>query len=83
MPPTTELLTTAQAAAVATRWRQLLSAGAAEITPATVRKWRTRGHLQPSGLDERHRPLYHPTDLARAEAATRNRALRLVGITTP
>lgn len=72
--------TTAEAAAQATKWRRLLSAGAAEVTPATVRKWRSRGHLKPCGLDERGHPLYSHTALAQAERATRDRALRLVGI---
>lgn len=72
--------TTAEAAAQATTWRRLLSSGAAEVTPATIRKWRSRGHLAPCGLDERGHPLYAHTDLARAERATRGRALRLVGI---
>ncbi|MFF6836017.1 MerR family transcriptional regulator [Streptomyces sp. NPDC012438] len=74
------LYTTAEAAAVATRWRRLLSAGAAEVTPATVRYWVTRGHLAPTGVDDRRRPLYASADVARAELATRRRALRLVGI---
>ena len=76
-------LTTAEAAELATRWRRTVSAGAAAVTPTTVRSWANRGHLQPAGLDDRGHPLYHPTDLARAEKATRARALRLVGVGTP
>lgn len=72
--------TTAEAAAQATQWRRMLSAGAAEVKPAAIRKWRSRGHLQPCGLDELGHPLYAHVDLARAEKATRGRALRLVGI---
>jgi DNA-binding transcriptional MerR regulator len=72
--------TTAQAAEQATQWRRLLSAGAAEVTPITIRSWAFRGHLQPCGLDEHGHPLYSDTGLARAELATRSRALRLVGI---
>lgn len=72
--------TTTEAAAQATAWRRLLSAGAAAVTPATVRQWRRRGHLKPSGLDERAYPLYSHADLAAAERATRGRALRLVGL---
>ncbi|MFF9146339.1 MerR family transcriptional regulator [Streptomyces sp. NPDC014861] len=74
------LYTATQAAEAATGWRRLLSAGAAAVTPATVRSWATRGHLTPAGLDTRGRPLYARADVARAEAATRRRALRLVGI---
>ncbi|MFF2774839.1 MerR family transcriptional regulator [Streptomyces sp. NPDC058052] len=74
------LYTAAQAAEAATGWRRLLSAGAAAVTPATVRSWATRGHLAPAGLDDRGRPLYDHGAVARAEVATRRRALRLVGI---
>jgi DNA-binding transcriptional MerR regulator len=74
--------TTAQAAEHATRWRRLVSAGAAAVTPATIRKWASRGHLAPCGLDDHGHPLYALPDLARAEKATRSRALRLVGIST-
>lgn len=81
-----DLLTTAQAADHATRARQLLSAGAARICPATIRSWAKRGRLERAGLDADGRPLYRLADVARAELATRGRALRLVGIpeaTTP
>ncbi|MFI9005089.1 MerR family transcriptional regulator [Streptomyces sp. NPDC053541] len=76
------LYTATQAAEHATRWRRLTSAGAAAVTPTTIRSWVNRGHLTPAGLDERRRPLYAHADIARAEAATRARALRLVGIPT-
>ncbi len=76
----TDLLTTAQAAAHAHRARQLLSAGAAAIRPTTIRDWASRGHLHKAGLTETGRPLYRLDDVARAELATRARALRLVGI---
>lgn len=75
------LYTAAEAAQHATQWRRMLSAGAAEVTAATIRKWASRGHLAPAGLDERGHPLYAHSDVARAERATRARALRLVGIT--
>ncbi|MET9952376.1 MerR family transcriptional regulator [Streptomyces sp. NPDC006339] len=75
------LYTAAEAAEHATRWRRIMSAGAAAVTPATIRSWASRGHLTPTGLDERGHPLYAHADVARAEAATRARALRLVGIT--
>lgn len=74
------LLTATEAADHATRARQQLSAGAARIRPATVRKWASRGHIAPAGLTEQGHPLYALADIARAEAATRGRALRLVGI---
>ncbi|MBB4987479.1 MerR family transcriptional regulator [Streptomyces nymphaeiformis] len=74
------LYTATEAAKAATTWRRRLSAGTATVTPATVRSWVTRGHLAPAGLDHRGRPLYTSADLARAEVATRGRALRLVGI---
>lgn len=78
-----DLYTSAQAAALATTWRRQLSAGAAAVTPATVRQWVSRGHLNPTGLDDHSHPLYGLADLARAEKKTRGRALRLVGIGTP
>ncbi|MGW1039345.1 MerR family transcriptional regulator [Streptomyces sp. NPDC002547] len=78
----TQLYTATQAAEMATRWRRLLSADAAAVTLSAICKWRARGHLTPAGLDEQGRPLYTRADIARAEQATRNRALRLVGIGT-
>ncbi|MFG2899539.1 MerR family transcriptional regulator [Streptomyces zaomyceticus] len=77
------LYTATEAAEHATRWRRLLSAGAAAVTPAAVRQWARRGHLAPTGLDDHGRPLYAHVDVARAELATRSRALRLVGIPEP
>ncbi|WP_381797269.1 MerR family transcriptional regulator [Streptomyces niveus] len=74
------LYTAPEAAELATRWRRLMSAGAAEVKPATIRQWASRGHLTPVGLDNRDHPLYALPDLARAELATRGRALRLAGI---
>ncbi|MGW4852209.1 MerR family transcriptional regulator [Streptomyces sp. NPDC004288] len=74
------LYTVAEAAERATAWRRRLSAGAAEVSPAAVRQWARRGHLAAAGLDDRGHPLYASADIARAEAATRSRALRLVGI---
>ncbi|WP_435969323.1 MerR family transcriptional regulator [Streptomyces sp. Qhu_M48] len=74
------LYTATEAAAQATQWRRLLSAGAAAVTPITVRSWARRGHLTPAGINDRGHPLYAHVDVARAERATRSRALRLVGI---
>ncbi|TQE35461.1 MerR family transcriptional regulator [Streptomyces ipomoeae] len=71
-----------QAAALATKWRRSLTANAAAVTRSAICKWVERGHLAPAGLDEHNRPLYALADLARAERATRSRALRLVGIST-
>lgn len=76
----TNLLTTTQAADHATCARQLLSAGAARICPATVRSWARRGRLPRAGLTPEGRPLYRLADVATAERDTRGRALRLVGI---
>jgi len=75
-----QLYTGTQAAQLATRWRRMLSAGAAAVTSQAICNWRTRGHIAPAGLDEHGRPLYALADIARAEQATRSRALRLVGI---
>lgn len=72
--------TVQEAAELATRWRHIQSAGAAAVSPRTIRSWVARGHLAPAGLDERGRQLFRLADLARAEHATRDRALRLVGI---
>ena len=77
-----DLYTSSQAAELATTWRRTITAGTAAVTPATIRQWASRGHLTPAGLDAHGRPLYALADLARAEKATRNRALRLVGIGT-
>ncbi|MFI6337822.1 MerR family transcriptional regulator [Streptomyces sp. NPDC050535] len=74
------LYTATEAAELATGWRQAVSIGTATVTAATIRSWAHRGHLDPAGLDDHGRPLYDLADLARAEYATRGRALRLVGI---
>lgn len=76
-------LTTAEAARHADRARQALTAGAAHIKPATIRQWASRGHLTAHGLTENGHATYRLADVARAEHATRRRALRLVGITQP
>ncbi|MFD4745032.1 MerR family transcriptional regulator [Streptomyces rubiginosohelvolus] len=75
----TDHLTAAQAAAHADRARQALSAGAARVKPATIRQWASRGHLKATGLapDGRSRT-YRLADVARAELATRARALQHV-----
>nr|WP_206307421.1 MerR family transcriptional regulator [Streptomyces sp. S501] len=76
----TDLLTTAEAAAHATRARQWLSGGVAAVSPAAIRSWASRGYLPRAGLTETGRPLYRLVAVARAERVTRSRALRLVGI---
>ena len=50
------------------------------ISPATIRTWVARGHLEPRGLDERGRPLYHPDDVALADKRVRDNGLRTSGI---
>lgn len=68
------LLTTQEAALLATHWRALFD-GAAHVSPGAIRQWRHRGRLTPRDLDHRGRPLYHRDDLADAERATRDIAL--------
>lgn len=75
-----QLYTGAQAAELATEWRRTISATAAAVTRPAICNWVTRGHLRVAGLDEHGRPLYALADLARAELATRKRALRLVSV---
>jgi len=79
----TDLYTGTQAAALATGWRRTISADTAAITPSAISQWKRRGHLKPTGLDPQGRPLYALPDLARAEQATRARALRLVKVGGP
>lgn len=77
----TDLLTAREAAAHADRARQLLSAQVAHIRPCTIRQWSSRGHLTAAGIaDDGRTRLYSVADVARAELATRARALRMVGI---
>lgn len=52
------------------------SATLAGVDAATVRQWKRRGHLEPSGADEFGRPLFLGIDVLRAEAKTRHRARR-------
>lgn len=75
-----QLYTGTEAAQLATKWRRTLTANAAAVTRSAVSNWVARGHLKPAGLDEHNRPLYALPDIARAELATRSRALRLAGI---
>jgi hypothetical protein len=76
-------LTARQAADHANRSRQLLSVlgrRPATVTERTIRSWVARKHLHVAGLDDDNRQLFRLADVARAEKATRERALRLVGI---
>jgi hypothetical protein len=79
--PDTTWLTATQAAAHANQWRHIASGGrAATVGLTAICNWNARGHLQHAGLDDRGHRLYRLADVARAEQATRARALRLVGI---
>lgn len=78
--PDTTGLTATEAAAQADQCRQAASDARATVRPDAIGKWVRRGHLDPSGHDAAGRPLFNSTDVARAERATRARALRLVGI---
>lgn len=45
------------------------------LSGSTIRSWVQRGHLHPTGLDERGRPLYRVIDVLRAARDTRRRGL--------
>lgn len=45
----------------------------AGVSLAAISKWRERGLIEPSGLDERNRPLYRLADIVRTERSTRQR----------
>ncbi|HET9893660.1 MAG TPA: MerR family transcriptional regulator [Streptosporangiaceae bacterium] len=45
-----------------------------------IRQWKSRKLLNPRGLDERGRPLYHPDDVINAERITVENALRTNGV---
>lgn len=45
------------------------------ISVAAVCNWRARGYLNPSGLDERGRPLYKRIDVLRTARDTRRRGI--------
>jgi DNA-binding transcriptional MerR regulator len=73
-------LTADEAAAHVNLVRCALSAGYAGCSERTIRSWVARRHLTATGRDEDGRQLFALADVAKAEAATRARALRLVGI---
>ena len=52
------------------------AAAVAGVAVETIRKWKERGLIEPSGLDEKGRPLYRLLDIAKAERATRDKARR-------
>lgn len=52
----------------------------AQVKPATIRKWRERGHLAPRGLDERGHPLYAPADVIAAEKRVYDNGMRASGV---
>jgi DNA-binding transcriptional MerR regulator len=41
------------------------------VEPTTIRQWKTRQILAPSGLDKHKRPLYRLLDVMQAEQKTR------------
>ena len=50
------------------------------VSPATIRKWRSRGWLQPQGLDERGRPLHTREAVIAAEKQVTENGLKTSGI---
>lgn len=50
------------------------------VKPATMSKWRERGHIAPDGLDERGRPLYLPETARAAERGVRERGIATSGL---
>lgn len=47
------------------------AAGFVGVDPQTVRQWKTRKLLAPSGLDKYNRPLYRLIDVMKTEQKTR------------
>lgn len=45
----------------------------AGVSVAAISRWKERGLIEPAGLDERNRPLYRLSDIAKAERKTRKR----------
>ena len=50
------------------------------VTAATIRSWRSRGWLQPQGLDERGHPLHTRQAVREAERLVRDNGLRTSGV---
>lgn len=59
-------------------WDVKTAAGHARVHVMTISKWIERGHLVVAERDNRGRPKFHPLDVARAEARTRERARRTI-----
>jgi hypothetical protein len=79
----TTWFTAQQAADHVNAVRAQLSEGYAGCSERTIRSYVARGHLAAQGRDARGRQLFTIAAVARAELATRARALRLVGIGQP
>lgn len=79
--PTT-WLTAVQAAAHVDHCRRAMTGGRAGAKLPIIKKWVQRGYLQPGGLDEHGHQLFRLADVAKAEQATRARALRVAGISS-
>jgi hypothetical protein len=47
------------------------------VSPSTFRVWRYRGHVTPTGLDERGRPLYSREEARAGERRVRENGLRV------
>lgn len=77
---TTTWFTAAEAAAYVNRVRAALSADAAGCGEQAIRNWVNRGHLAATGINADGLQVFTLGDVAKAELATRSRALRLVGI---
>lgn len=45
----------------------------AGVAPVTIRSWKAKGYLQPSGLDQHGRPMYRRIDVLRCEQKCRAR----------
>lgn len=77
MPTDTTWLTAAQAAEHVDRSRRAITGGRAGVSLCVIKKWVQRKHLAPAGLDEKGHQLFRLADVAKAEQATRPRALVL------
>lgn len=51
------------------------AADACGVSVAAISNWKTRGYIEPSGLDEKHRPMYKLIDVLRTARDTRRRAV--------
>lgn len=60
---------------VGIRWASILTG----VDQARIRQWKSRGHLEASGTDERGRPLYRGIDVLRAQATAEANTARTQG----